>query len=638
MSSSGSFNTTGYQGRYLTFAWTLSSQSIENNTSTIAWTLKGAGNASSSWYNAGNFKVVINGTTVYSSSTRIKLYNGTLVSSGNLTIAHGSDGSKSFSASAEAGIYTVAVNCSGSGSWSLPTISRAAQLTAAPNFTDEQNPTISYSNPAGNLVTSLQACISLTGSTDNITYRDIPKTGSSYTFNLTTTERNILRSAAPNSNTLSVIFYVKTVINGSTYYSTLNRTMTIVNAAPTISGVSYRDTNNTTVGITGNNQQIVQNQSIVTFTLGSIAALKSSTLKRVDITVNAVTVSTNLSGVSATGRVINFGKVNSSSNISAKITLVDSRDNTTTVNLTLTMLAWYVPSAIITCARRNNYYSETDLRVNASYASLNGKNAITIQYTTKESEGGSWSALTTIQSDILTTLTLDNTKAWDIRVYVTDRLGGQAVYNLSVDRGIPIVYFDRSKKSVGFNCFPNNDNSVESEGLVLDDIVYIGSQNLLDSKQLTTIGYQAVLGAYEYKLIEGIFAGITIPEAYTRAYRLTAQVSTNNSNYAKVKLNNIESNGSCTWSGQTMRALISTRIFKESEIVLEPTYVYTGKNGVNLYCGNTATGEAYFYNVTLHGYLVKKTTDLTPVRGGALLTEDGYHILTESGDKLLLED
>ena len=163
MANSGSFNTSGYQGRYLLFSWSVSSQSLENNSSTISWSLKGAGNASSSWYNAGNFKVVINGVTVYSSSTRIKLYNGTVVASGDLTIAHGSDGTKTFSASAQAGIYYVAVNCTGSGSWSLPTINRQATLTSAPNFTDEQNPKIIYSNSAGSLVTSLQACISLTG-------------------------------------------------------------------------------------------------------------------------------------------------------------------------------------------------------------------------------------------------------------------------------------------------------------------------------------------------------------------------------------------------------------------------------------------------------------------------------------------
>ena len=613
MASSGSFNTTGYQGRYLTFSWTLVSQSYENNTSTISWSLKGAGNAQSSWYNAGNFKVVINGTTAYSSSTRIKLYNGTTVASGTFTITHGSDGTKTFTASAEAGIYTVAVNCSGSGSWSLPTISRAATITQAPNFTDEQNPTITYSNSAGNAVTSLQACISLTGSTADIPYRNIDKTGTQYTFNLTTAERNTLRAASPNSNTLNVIFYVKTIINGSTYYSTLNRTMTIVNAAPTISGVSYADTNATTTAITGDNQKIIQNNSTVSFTFASLAALKSATLSKIEITVNAVKVTTNLSGSSVTSRTVSYGTINSSSNLAASITLTDSRGNTSSTSININMLAWSLPTAIISCARKNNFYSETDLTVNADYAALGGANTITIQYQTRQQGSGSWSALQSLQDDVQVTITLDNTKAWDIRVIVTDRLGS-STYTLSIDKGIPIVYFDRINRSIGFNCFPKNESSVESEGLVLDDLIYVGSQMLFDYKYLNTIGYQAVLGAYQYKLIDGLFAEVSIPQGYTRAYKLTAQVSTNGSNYAKIKLNNIESNGACSWSGQTMRALISTRIFKESEITLEPTYVYTSKNGTNLYCGNTASGEAYFYAVTVHGYLVKESTTLPQSR------------------------
>ena len=277
------------------------------------------------------------------------------------------------------------------------------------------------------------------------------------------------------------------------------------------------------------------------------------------------------------------------------------------------MLAWSLPTAIITCARKNNYYTETDITVNASYTSLGGENTITIQYQTREQGSSSWSALQTLQDNVQATINLDNTKAWDIKVIVTDRLGS-STYILSIDKGIPIVYFDRTMRSIGFNCFPKNESSVESEGLVLDDLIYIGSQTLYDSGYLNTIGYQAVLGAYQYKLIDGLFSEVSIPQGYTRAYKLTAQVSTNGSNYAKVKLNNIESNGACSWSGQTMRALISTRIFKESEITLEPTYVYTSKNGTNLYIGNTAAGEAYFYNVTLHGYLVKTTTTLPQSR------------------------
>ena len=485
MASSGSFNTSNYDGRYLTFAWTIASQSIENNTTTISWTLKGAGAAGSSWYNAGNFKVVINGTTVYQSSTRIKLYNGTLVSSGTFTMAHDQSGNKTFSASAEAGIYYVAVNCSGSGSWSLPQISRAATLTAAPNFTDEENPTINYVNPAGNSVSSLQACISLTGATDNIQYRNIPKTGTSYTFTLTTAERNSLRAAAANSNTLTVIFYVKTVISGQTFYSTLSRTMTVVNAAPTFTAVSYQDTNPTTVAITGNNQNIIQNKSVVSFTIGSISALKYATLSRVSITINSETVNSTLSGSSVSDKVVSFGTINSSSSLAAKITVTDSRGNTTSANLNINMLAWQAPSAIITCSRRNNYYTETDLNVNADYSSLGGRNTISIQYQYKESSGSSWSSWVTIQDDVTTTISLDNTKAWDIKVKVADRLGS-VTYNLSVDKGIPILFFDKDKRSVGINCFPEQTEILEVKSSIKSELGVLSFSSSLNGG---TTGY-----------------------------------------------------------------------------------------------------------------------------------------------------
>ena len=132
MASSGSFNTGGYNGRYLKFEWTEKSQSVASNTTTISWTLKGAGTITgddASWYYAGNFKVVIDGKTVYSTASddRIKLSNGTTVASGTVTLTHNDDGTRSFAASAQGGIYTYAVNCKGSKTFTLDTIARASQ-------------------------------------------------------------------------------------------------------------------------------------------------------------------------------------------------------------------------------------------------------------------------------------------------------------------------------------------------------------------------------------------------------------------------------------------------------------------------------------------------------------------------------
>ena len=475
MDSSGSFNTSGYQGRYLTFSWNVASQSIANNQTTINWELRGAGSNPSTWYMSGNFKVIIDGATVYSSATRIKLSGGTLVANGSYIITHNSDGNRSFSAYAEAGIYTYAVNCSGSGSWSLPQIPRQANITNAPNFNDIQNPTITYSNPAGNNVTSLKAYIENANSGALlIGLRDISKTGTSYTFNFTEAERNTLRQATPNSNTLTVKFCIQTVIGGNTFWSTVNKTLSIVNANPTIGTIAYQDTNSTTTGITQNNQIIIQNNSTLQFNFSNLASLKYATLSSVAVTINGVTKNASLSGTSISSQNLNFGIVNSAQTINASIVVTDSRGNKTTYLKQIIIESWSLPTAIITCNRQNNYYSETDINVNADYSSLDSKNQLTIQYQYKKTTDSTYSALETLQDDVTTTFNIDNNFAWNIRVIVSDLLGS-TTYNLFVDKGIPIAYFDRLNNSTGFNCFPQNQGSVE-----IDGNLFINNKNLSD--------------------------------------------------------------------------------------------------------------------------------------------------------------
>ena len=602
MASSGSFNTTGYQGRYLTFAWSVSSQSVANNTTTIAWTLKGAGTASSSWYRSGNFKVVINGSTVYSSSTRIQLYDGTLVASGNFTMTHDTAGNKTFSASAEAGIYTVAVNCSGSGSFTLPQIARAAKITAAPNFTDIENPTITYQNSAGNSVTTLQACISLTGSTDNISYRDIPKTGTSYTFNLTEAERNVLRAAAPNSNTLSVIFYIKTIISGQTFYETATRTMTIVNAAPSMANPTYQDSNSTTTAITENNQKIIQKQSSLTIAIPAATAQKYATITKYQVTINGVTREQAAAGN------MSWGVLDVSSNITATVKAIDSRGNSVTKSLQITVEAWQQPYAVISCSRENNFYTDTVLNVSPTVSSLSGKNSVIIQEQHKKTTDSSYSTLVNVPASTDTTLQLDNKYDWNVKIIVSDRLAS-TTYNITVQKGMPIVYYDRLKSSTGFNCFPSKENSVESQGLALDDVIYIGSQQLYDRYDFTAAGTVTLLGAYDYRLIEGIFNGFTIPDAYEKAYKITAQVTTNNENTVGASISELSCSGG-TWSGTTFRIPISSRITKQSELTLETTFNYS-KQGLNLKVTNSGNYNASIFAITVHGYIVKKTSDFS---------------------------
>lgn len=460
MASSGSFNTSSYNVRYLTFNWSIASQDIGNNRTVINWSVVGAGGTTTSWYKAGNFKVVINESTVYETgqNDRISLYNGTTVASGQATIGHNSDGTKSFSASVEAGIYTYARNVSGSGSWSLTQIPRYSNISSADNFNDEQNPSITFTNPSGGYF-SLRAKIEAGGNSQLIT-RNLSKTATSCTFSLSDSERNTLRNLCSKSNSLSVRFTI-CCMNGSTELSAsyLDRTMTIVNGNPTFSSsnISYKDNNSTTTAVTGNNQQLVQNLSKLLVTITSATAKKGASISKYEATINNTTKSINSAGN------IDFGVINSSTNLILSVKVTDSRGNTTTATKTVTFLAWTLPSAVVSLKRKNNYEDETYLTVKASFSSVNSKNKLTIQYQYKKTTDSSYSSLTTISNNTKVTMTKDKNYAWDYKIVLKDSFG-TTTYNLTLAKGKFILFVDTKKLSVGINCFPTNSESLEVNG------------------------------------------------------------------------------------------------------------------------------------------------------------------------------
>lgn len=442
MATSGSFNTTGYEGRYLTLSWT-ATQSIANNTSTISWTLSGAGTASSSWYYAGNFKVVIAGETVYSSEERIQLYNGTTVATGTKTVTHNSDGTKSVSMSAEAGIYTYAVNCSGSQTFTLTTIPRAASILTAPNFNDEENPTVTYSNPAGNSVTSLEICMSADdGVSVLIGYKTLTKTSSSYTFSLTSTERGYLRSACATSNSCIISFIIRTYIGGSYYYSKLNKTLSIVNANPVISP-SIQDSNDTTYALTGNRNIMVNLYSNASITMG-VTAQKNTTISSKKVTCGNKSRTTD-------------GTINNVESGTFVITATDARGNTTTYTSNKT----FIPYVKLTCDIGNtqpdtqgNYtFTVSGNYYNASFGSQS--NTLTLQYRYKESGGsyGSWTSMTATKTNNTYTASanitgLDYRKNYIFQAKATDKLD-EVTTGEHPARALPV--FDWSGSDFNFN-------------------------------------------------------------------------------------------------------------------------------------------------------------------------------------------
>ena len=272
--------------------------------------------------------------------------------------------------------------CTGNGSLSLTTIPRQATITAAPNFTDEDNPGITYSNKAGNSVSTLQACIASTnGQTTYVPYRNISKTGTSYTFNFTDAEREALQKACVNARSMDVRFYVKTVIAGVTYYSSIVKKLTIANAEPTLE-VSVEDANTTTLALTGNKDWFVKYISNAKYVM-TATALKGATIKSYNV---------NCGDKSATASSGTISAVESGTFV---FTVTDSRGHTKTITLAKTLVA-YVPLTCVLAtkpptAEGNMDFNVTGTVYNGSFGSTN--NAISVQYRYKsenDTDYGAW--------------------------------------------------------------------------------------------------------------------------------------------------------------------------------------------------------------------------------------------------------
>lgn len=232
---------------YWTFAIdvTENSTNINNNTSSVTVEAFIGRTGTSSYMTGASINCTINVTgcspqTISGTYSTGNIGAGGWYSLGSktFTVPHNSDGSKTVTISSSFTNDVSPSSGSASGSMTLTKIPRAATLTGADNFTDEGNPVIKYSNPAGKAAT-VQACITDTnGDVQYVKYRTISSTGTSYTFNLTDAERQTLIDAIPEGKSqVYVRFYIKTIVNGSTVSSPkyLQRILSITNAEPELS-------------------------------------------------------------------------------------------------------------------------------------------------------------------------------------------------------------------------------------------------------------------------------------------------------------------------------------------------------------------------------------------------------------------
>lgn len=460
--TSSTFSTDNQYIKYRIQAIT-NSENIVNSTTNVTFKIQvWRTNSGYTTYGSGTAYLQVGGSTYtasISASQKFTYNSYTTVLTKTLDVARGETGDASTYATARINHDRFSSSYQGY-TFNFPVINRYALLSAVENFTDESNPTIAYTNPAGTeLVTDLKVRITWNNGANATSYVDLNDEGGNYTFSLSETDRNSMLAACPNSKTLAVQFDLMSTMNETQYHNYKDAVMEVVNANPTPGAVTYQDTNATTVQKTGDNQKIVQLHSTLQIHTAPSTAKKSATIASYSLNINGNTYTPDSSGN------VTFINPNVAGTYTATVTTTDSRGNTATASIDIEILAWTEPTAIYSLKRNNNFYTETILNVDGKISSVAGTNVLSITEKHRKVGDTNWSTPTSVQDATDTTIQLDNLYEWEVLITVSDSYSS-VEFTATVGRGIPIFFWDRLKRSVGVNGFPDDTEQLYVGGKI----------------------------------------------------------------------------------------------------------------------------------------------------------------------------
>lgn len=453
MATSGSTSVSVTAYDTLKFSWVQVGQNTASNYTTINWSLQlisgTAGQIISSAQKA--WSVTVNGTT-YSGTNSVAIGNNTTatLASGQTTITHGQDGTKSFnySFSQEFNITFAGASIgtkTGSGTGSLNTIPRAT--TPVPHVTTaEMGTTLTIYTYRASTEFTHDLEYSFAGSTyvvlqnnvDTVAYWAIPLS---------------LASSIPDtaSGTLTIRCTTKkgsTVIGTKTALVTVKVPATVI---PTIDAVSLTEAATGAVAGIGT---YVQSKSKVKATITASGAY-SSTIK---------SYSSTFVGKTYTGSSWTSDTITLSGSLSIVTTVTDSRGRTASKTTTLTVLSYTPPKITTFEVARYNASGVADpdgvyasIKLAYSVTSLNAKNTASAKIEYKRTTATSWTTLRTETAlsanvTINPTTTFSTDYQWDFRVTLTDAFNSAtpATYTTYIPSGAVILDIKADGKGIAF--------------------------------------------------------------------------------------------------------------------------------------------------------------------------------------------
>ena len=514
MATSGTIQQAIRTGYRIQIAWTVDSQSVANNTSTVTAKVQLVSTGASYTINSSATKsgsLTINGTKY--------TFNFTASLSGNqtktlftktVTVSHASDGTKTCAFSATCGINvtlsgTYYGNVTASGNGTFNTIARASTISSVTS-------SVAVNGTNAVTVAIARASSSFTH-TVVFSFGSYSKTttgvGTSTSYAIPTSWLNAIPSATSGTAKVTVTTYSGSTKIGSAVSK--NFTLTVPSTVvPSISSVAVADTVTAVYNFFGN---MVQSKSKPKFTITAVGSLGS--------TITAY--KTVFEGKTYTGATPTASAITGSGQVSATITVTDSRGRTATTTKTWTVVPYAVPKIVsfqgFRCLQNGaeNYEGTyINAAVNFSISSVNSKNtaSYTIEY--KLQSATTWTALTSgsvyaLNSNIISAsgqFSVDN--SYDIRLSVTDYFTTiRSIFEIPT--AFTLLDFNASGRGVAFGKVSEIDGvefalPIKSTlGHLITSPIFLQTGDNLDA--LTEPGYYVFASAVSTTLVNSPLLG-----------------------------------------------------------------------------------------------------------------------------------
>lgn len=605
MALNGSTSVTVTAYDTLKFNWVQAGQSTVNNYTVINWSLQlissSAGEIISSVSKA--WSVTVNGTT-YSGTNSVAIGNNTTktLASGQTTITHNNDGTKSFSYSfsQEFGITFAGASVgtkSGSGTGTLNPIPRATQPSLHTSTIDMGGTVTIYTPRASDNFTH-----DLSYSFAGGAYQTIQNGVETYMYWMVPLS---LANSIPNTSSGTVTIRCITK-NGSTVVGEKTVLLTAkvpTSIYPSISAVTHTEA---ATGIPSGVGAYVQSKSKLKVTI-TAAGVYSSTIKSYSSTFQGKTYS----GSSfTTDTIIGSGSMN------IVTTVTDSRGRSSTLTTPLSVLAYEPPK--ITTFKVARYSGTTpnpegqNVQINLSYSvtSLNSKNTASAKIEYKKTSDTSWTTFET-RTDLSMIGTLQPSRnfsidyQWDFKVTLTDAFKAEASYTTYIPSGAVILDIKADGKGIAFFKTSTKDGVEIAGELPGSAIPLTTDQNLnnLQTPGFYVIPTTAISGTITNKpYTDTATASIRVEQTGTGMIKQILQKSTkdNGAIYERGR----DASGWGAWSivyaGAGKLLWTGNYVLTASQSLTFSEKMSEQQNGVVLVFSRYATGGAQNYAYSCH--------------------------------------